>query len=230
MPRAWNLAIALAVLVAPAAAPAAGRAADLTGTWVIKGEFGPKLQHTLVCAFKADASKLSGPCIGAFGPVLKAGGSLDRAGLTFTYLSDYQGNDFVTQYAGRVQAGGSVGGTIQAGQESGAFSGSTIADWPDDHLAFWLLDSHLANGLNWSLGCAFRASGRSVNGPCAAAIGPPAEATGAIDGASMSFAYDYDLQGRRAHIAYAGTVQPDGSVKGTVAQDGLSGTFTAKRR
>ena len=226
MPRAWNLFIALAML----SAPIAGRAADLTGTWVIKGEFGPKLQHTLVCAFKADATKLSGPCIGAFGPVLRASGSLDTLSLNFRYLSDYQGNDFVTEYTGRFRAGGSMIGTIAAGVTSGAFSGSPIASWPDDHLTFWLLDSRLGNGLNWSLGCAFKASGRTVNGPCAAAIGPPVQVTGAVDAANMSFAYDYDLQGHRAHIAYSGTVQPDGTVKGVVAQDGASGTFSAKRR
>ena len=226
MPRVRTPAIAVALLVAPIA----GHAADVTGAWVIKGDLGPKFQHTLVCAFKADASTLSGPCIGAFGPVLKASGSLDRAGLTFTYLSDYQGNDFVTEYAGRPGAGGSVSGTIQAGQEAGAFSGSTVADWPDDHLAFWLLDSRLGNGLTWSLGCAFKASRRLVNGPCAAAIGPPTQATGTIEGASVSFAYDYDLQGSRKHIVYTGTVQPDGSLKGTVAQDGLSGAFTGRRR
>ncbi len=46
----------------------------------------------------------------------------------------------------------------------------------------------------------------------------------------MSFAYDYDLQGRQPHIFYIGTVQPYSLVKGIVAQDGASGTFTAKRR
>ncbi len=226
MPRRWILAVVMSVLIAPAA----GRAADLTGTWVVKGEFGPKLQHTLVCAFKADGGKLAGPCVGAYGPVLRASGSQDGIGMTFRYLSDYQGNDFVTEYTGRFRSVGSISGTIGAGVVSGGFGGSAIANWPDDHLAFWLMDSRLSNGVNWSLGCAFKASGRTVTGPCAAAIGPPAHATGTVDGANMSFAYDYDLQGRQAHISYIGTVQPDGSVKGVVAQDGASGTFTAKHR
>ncbi len=226
MPRASIVAVALAVLVAPVA----GRTADLTGAWAVKGEFGPQLQHTLVCAFKIDAGKLAGPCIGAFGPVLKVSGSQDSISLTFRYLSDYQGNDFVTEYTGRFRSVGSISGTIGAGVVSGGFAGSAIANWPDDHLAFWLLNSRLSNGVNWSLGCAFKATGRTVNGPCAAAIGPPAHATGTADGANMSFEYDYELQGHQAHISYVGTVQPDGSVKGVVAQDGASGTFTAKRR
>jgi hypothetical protein len=226
MPRVSILAVALAVLVAPVAV----RAADLTGNWVVKGEFGPKLQHTLVCAFRIDAGKLAGPCIGAYGPVVRASGSQDSGGLTFRYLSDYQGNDFIMEYTGRFRSVGSVSGTIGAGVVSGVFGGSAIGNWPDDNLAFWLLDSRLTNGVNWSLGCAFKATGRTLNGPCAVAIGPPAHATGTADGANMSFEYDYDLQGREAHISYVGTVQPDGSVKGVVAQDGASGTFTAKHR
>jgi hypothetical protein len=166
-----------------------------------------------------------------FGQVLKTGGSLDSRAISFSYLSDYQGNDFVTEYSGRRQAGGAgVSGTIQAGMTPGAFSGSAIADWPEDHLAFWLFDSHLSNGVNWSLGCAFKASGQRLSGPCAAAMGPPVQASGKVDGAEMTFGYDYDLPDRRAHIAYAGTLQPDGSIKGIAAQDGLSGGFTARRR
>ena len=64
---------------------------------------------------------------------------------------------FVTEYTGRFWSVGSIGGTIGAGVVSGVFGGSAIANWPDDHLAFWLQDSRLSNGVNWSLGCMFEA-------------------------------------------------------------------------
>ena len=58
-----------------------------------------------------------------------------------------------------------------------------------------------------------------------------ADLTGTVKGTIVSFAFGTDVQGTHLDVTYSGTVESQGSMKGTVNLSGLGeGTFTAMRQ
>jgi hypothetical protein len=57
------------------------------------------------------------------------------------------------------------------------------------------------------------------------------EFKGTVKGQAIHFVLNVDMQGTQVSLTYAGTVEPDGTLKGTVDFAGMgSATFTAKRQ
>ena len=55
--------------------------------------------------------------------------------------------------------------------------------------------------------------------------------TGSVNGSDVTFSVSMSIEGNGITAVYTGTIQPDGSLKGTVGLgDAMSGTFTAARK
>ncbi len=101
--------------------PPAASAADLSGTWAVKTDLGPRFKYTLLCALSADSGHLSGPCAATTGPILRSAGHLVGDRMRFGYDTDYNGSGPHLDYRGTVQPGGTVKGTVENRLATGAF-------------------------------------------------------------------------------------------------------------
>jgi hypothetical protein len=76
----------------------------------------------------------------------------------------------------------------------------------------------------------FKQEGEKLTGQYKGAFGE-APLTGSVKGNKIDFAIKVEAQGQAATITYTGTVEKDGTMKGTVSLGDLgSGTWTAKRQ
>jgi len=76
----------------------------------------------------------------------------------------------------------------------------------------------------------FKQDGEKLTGHYSGQLGE-AELTGTVKGDAISFAFSADVQGNKIDATYAGTVESNDSMKGTVKLVGLGeGTFTGKRQ
>jgi hypothetical protein len=94
----------------------------------------------------------------------------------------------------------------------------------------WIVNGDFdAMGIKYSLTCSFTDDNGKLSGPCKSDQGD-VTATGAVDGANVEFGYDTTYQGAPVHLDYKGAVQPDGSIKGSIATGGPEGAFTATKQ
>ena len=107
-----------------ALAPTLALAADVSGAWVVNGDFESMgVKYNLTCTFTDDNGKLSGPCKGdQTVPDVTATGTVDGANVEFGYDTTYQGSPVHLDYKGTVQADGSIKGSIATGGPEGAFT------------------------------------------------------------------------------------------------------------
>jgi hypothetical protein len=216
-----------AVAAAAIAAPTLAAASDLTGSWVVHAEWGPKFKYDLLCGLRQQGEPVAGPCMALAVEPVKAGGILDKDRLELEYLTDYQGYDVAVHFHGVIAGDGTVKGTVESGQSSGGFSGVRIGD--AGPLANWKL--HVAVGnFDFQMLCAMSLKGKLLRGPCAAGAGVVLSAAGTSDDKTVTLAYDTYVAGKPLHVVYTGALQPDGSIKGAATDGTNSGVFTAKRR
>lgn len=208
------------------ALPLAASATDLSGPWAVKGEFGPQFKYTLLCGLNAGGQ---GPCTAILGPLLNASGRLSDGALKFGYETDFNGGGVRLDYYGRVGPDGTVRGSLKANTSNGVFEATPLPIAGTDQVSAWWINVGLSDQMKYSVVCLFRADGEKLKGPCAIAQGPILRATGTADGARVSIAYDTTFQGRPTHVVYAGEVQADGSLKGTIRSGEAVGAFTAAR-
>jgi len=209
--------------------PLAVSAADMSATWIVKGEFGSDLQYSLFCQLEENTSKIAGPCVTMHGKLLKATGRLTGDTLTFRYDTDYDGGGLTLEYSGDVKPDGTVIGRINTGISTGQFRGSKVMSRDADHSTTWKFDVGFTPEIKYSVLCTFKADGVKIKGPCSIIQGPTLQAKGAVDGSKATFAYDTYYQGRAVHVEYTGEVQADGSMKGPIREGDSEGSFTAAR-
>jgi hypothetical protein len=210
---------------ARAATPPA--ATDLTGPWQLHADWGPSFKYDLVCGFTQTGQAVSGPCMGGIPPE-KAWGRLDGNKLELEYITIYQGNDVDTHFHGTIDANGGVTGTVDAPFTQGQFEGVQIGD--KGPVTSWKLHV-VIGGFDFQMLCAMKVKGRLLSGPCGAGDGIILTTTGTVDAnGGVTFAYDDARAATPVHVVYTGTVQSDGSLKGTTSNGAQSGTFNAHRK
>ena len=205
-------------------------AADLTGAWVVNSHPSPSLSYTLVCILAARNGPVSGPCVGTQGQMLHITGRASDSRMRFKYTSDYNGSGVHLEYDGLRQPDGKVIGTVTAASSSGAFNATTLVSSPIDHATTWKIDVNISDQFKYVLICTFRSDGQRFSGPCATAQGPTLRTSGTAADGGLKLGYDTVYEGRPVHVDYAGSVQGDGSLTGTVRAGTSLGTFTASRQ
>ena len=117
-----HLILAGALALAPTLALAAPT--DVSGAWVVNGDFSQMgIKYSLTCTFTDDGGKLSAPCKSDQGDVT-ATGKVDGDNVEFAYDTTYQGSPVHLDYKGQVQSDGSIKGSVDAGAAQGAFTAS----------------------------------------------------------------------------------------------------------
>ena len=221
--------VGLAALAA-LAAPIAASAADMAGTWVVKGVFGPKIKYTLLCVLNADGPALSGSCFAGQGYALATTGAFNGDKMHFGYSTDFEGNTLHLNYTGAMQPSGYVKGGVVNQMGAGGFQGALLAPVVADHPQLWSFDVAFSQDIKFTLVCGFRMTNVKLAGPCITSDGAALVTKGAVDSSTVTFAYDTQVQGRPLHVEYSGGVQPDGSIKGSITAGGGIGEFSAARK
>ena len=220
-------AVVIAAMLSCSAAGAAS-ASDLAGSWVLKADFAPSAHYTFVCTFKSDGSAIQGPCSAVQGRVLSTTGSSDGKRMRLKYSSDYNGSGLELNYNGEVLTDGSVKGTVTNRLGDGVFGGAPVTTDHDLNPQAWRLNVAF-DGVNYTLMCSLKSDGTRLKGPCGISDGTVLAVSGSSDASSTTLSYDTNVNGQPIHAVYTGTVQPDGSLKGTIKAGDSAGTFTAKR-
>ena len=80
-----------------------------------------------------------------------------------------------------------------------------------------------------NLTCNLKANGANLTGTCKGGDRPDRAVTGEVSGQKVHFQYEIEYDGNKMTVSYAGTLQSDSSMKGSVEVSGTSGEFTGKK-
>lgn len=217
--------LAVADEPAPAAPSTHGKFA---GNWVVRGAFGD-LKYTLTCFFIGDEQTISGPCLTIREPFLRANGRLNEKSLQFKYKTEYQGTGLTLDYRGRVQPDGSFKGKVMADQSEGKFEATPQSVLTVGDMTPWIINVGFSSSMQYSVVCGLRQNEDRIKGPCAISQGATLQARGRVDGDNVFFEYDTQFEGRQIHVEYSGSLQADGTLKGTIKEGASEGAFSAER-
>ena len=94
----------------------------------------------------------------------------------------------------------------------------------------WALEVTTDNGVTHPT-VTFEQNGASLTGHYSSEALGENRVTGSVDGSSVNWSFEADLQGQGVPVTYRGTVDEDGRMSGTldIADGMLTGTFTATR-
>ena len=215
--------VGLAFLVC---APAA-RAANVSGAWLIEQVLGTQPKSSVVCVLKGDGQALYGPCAAAAERSRPATGQMGDGGMTFRYRTDYNGSGVHLVYRGDTQADGSVKGSVTSEGGKGVFQAQRLTDIEPGAPVTWKVSAAFSDTLRYVALCTFKLDGRHIAGPCTVITGPTLKAQGTANGNTV--ALHYEAEGG-VRTEYAGTLQPDGTLAGTVSAGGSTGRFTAEKQ
>jgi hypothetical protein len=94
----------------------------------------------------------------------------------------------------------------------------------------WLVSVELPN-MTATPGLTLKQDGEKVTGEYASAQYGKFPITGTVKGKDVVLNFTMAIEGNSMNVTYAGTIQPDGTLKGTVNYAGMmDGTFTAKKK
>lgn len=216
---------------------------NAAGTW--DGTLtSPQGTFSVQLILKQDGEKLSGVVKGERGEI-PVEGTTNGKDIKLKYTIKFQENDMLITLTG-VQDGASIKGTADyGGLADGEFSAKRASDAAatttkapastpsasnkTDISGAWAFQVESSAGAG-SPTFAFKQDGEKLTGQYKGAFGE-APLTGTVKDNKVDFAVKVDVQGQQGTLTYSGTVEKDGSMKGT-AQLGEVGsaTWTAKRQ
>jgi hypothetical protein len=243
--KSFALAVSLAFAAVPVCAQTPAPTADPTGTW--NATF--NTQNGAIPAqlkLQKSGDKLTGTILGGEAtsamPV-----EAKVAGNTLTCWFTYQpsGSDPIPIEMTGTITGDTAKGTMMAGgQPSGDWSATRQKDAKD---AKEPKDTKAASAPasltgDWSVtlqldtvtatpSVVLKQDGEKLTGDYTSQQYGKFPLTGTVKGSDVTFSVSLNIEGNSITGVYTGTVQPDGSIKGTVnIADQMSGTFTAVRK
>ena len=217
--------------VAALGAPSVALAADLSGAWLVNGNFSPNLTYTLVCVLKSQRQDLWGPCATIQEKAKPTTCYTSCSKMTFRYHTDYNGSGVRLVYHGDVQPDGTVKGKVNGtGNSEGVFEAKALTDIVAGKPVTWKVSAAFSESIKYVLLCTFKSDGADLGGSCAVTAGDSLVAKGSLDGTKMSLQYDTVFQGKPVHVDYAGAVQSADVLSGTIKAGASTGTFTAQRQ
>jgi hypothetical protein len=232
-------------LAVPAGAQTTAPAADVIGTWDVSVT---TQQGTIPSQvkLKKDGAKLVGTISSQMGESpLEA----EVKGNALTIWFNFQGQNgpIAIEMAGTV-TGDKISGTMGAGGQTAGEWVATRAkdasaaakpaepakDQPaaakTDLTGAWSIAVELPN-MQATPSVVLKQEGEKLSGEYVSAQYGKFPLAGTVKGADVTFSFAMNVEGNSLQVTYTGTVEKDGSLKGTVGYgDLMSGTFTAKKK
>ena len=219
------------------------QSANAAGTWDTTLT-SPQGTFNVQLILKQDGEKLSGVVKGQRGET-PVEGTLIGKDIKLKYTIKFQDNDMLITLTGALDGASIKGSADYGGLADGEFSAkraseaaatttkapanTTSGSDKTDISGAWTFQVETSAG-SGSPTFTFKQEGEKLSGQYKGAFGE-APVTGTVKENKIDFAIKVDVQGQQGTLTYAGTVEKDGSMKGT-AQLGEVGsaTWTAKRQ
>ena len=219
------------------------QSANAAGTWDATLT-SPQGTYNVQLILKQDGEKLSGVIKGERGETAVEGTAIGKD-IKLKYTIKFQDNDMLITLIGALDGasikgsadyGGFADGEFNAKRASDAGTATTnppaTATSPSDKTditGVWAFQVETSAG-SGSPTFTFKQDGEKLTGQYKGAFGE-APLTGTVKGNKVDFVIKVEAQGQQMTIKYAGTVEKDGSMKGTADLGEVgSGTWTAKRK
>jgi len=199
----------------------------------------PQGTYNVQLILKQDGEKVTGVAKGPRGE-FPVDGTIKGKDLKVKYTINFQGTDMVIALTGAVDGSAIKGTADYGGLATGEFSSKLASDAAAstaktpvadkiDISGAWNFQVESPNGSGTPT-FTFKQDGEKLSGQYKGLFGE-APLTGTLKDNKVEFAIKVDVQGQQETITYTGTVEKDGSMKGTaqVGQIG-SATWTAKRQ
>lgn len=212
------------------------------GTWDVTLN-SPQGTFNLQFILKQDGEKLSGAVKGQRGEV-PLEGTIKGKDVVLKWTTKFQDNDLPITLTGAVDGSAMKGTADYGGFAQGDFSakraGDAAAPAPSSPAAAAPADKTDVTGA-WAFAVetqagsgtptfTFKQEGEKLTGQYKGQFGE-APLTGSVKGNKIDFSIKVQAQGQEGTIKYTGTVEKDGTMKGTVDFGELgAGTWTAKRQ
>ena len=233
----------LLILFAVASAiPVLGQGGGVAGSWDVTLN-SPQGTFNLQFNLKQDGEKLSGVVKSQRGE-LPLEGTVKGKDVTLKWTTKYQDADLPITLTGALDGTTMKGSADYGGFAQGDFSakraGDSAAPAPSSPAPAAAADKTDVSGA-WAFtvetpagsgtpSFTFKQEGEKLTGQYKGAFGE-APLTGSVKGNKIDFSVKVQVEGQDATINYTGTVEKDGTMKGTVTLGDLgSGTWTAKRQ
>ena len=223
--------------------PVLGQGGGAAGTWDVTLN-SPQGSFNLQFILKQDGEKLSGAVKSQRGEV-PVEGTLKGKDLTLKWTTKFQDNDLPITLTGAIDGSAMKGTADYGGFAQGDFSAKRASDSAAaapsspappaaaadkaDITGAWAFAVETPAGTGTPT-FTFKQEGEKLTGQYKGQFGE-APLTGSIKGNKIDFSIKISAQGQETTIKYAGTVEKDGTMKGTAEFGDLgSGTWTAKRQ
>jgi hypothetical protein len=225
------------------AATVAAQSANAAGTWDATLT-SPQGTFNVQLILKQDGDKLNGVVKSARGE-LPVDGTMNGKDMKLKYTIKFQDNDMLITLTGALEGAAIKGSANYGGLADGEFNAkrasdagaattkppasATSASDKTDISGPWSFQVDSAAG-SGSPTFTFKQDGEKLTGQYKGAFGE-APLTGAVKGNKIDFVIKVEAQGQKMTITYTGTVEKDGSMKGTAELGEVgSATWTAKRQ
>jgi hypothetical protein len=238
-----NRCLLLILFAVACAIPIMGQSGAAAGTWDVTLN-SPQGTFNVQINLKQDGEKLSGVVKGQRGE-LPLEGTLKGKDVTLKWTTKYQENDLPITLSGALDGSTMKGNADFGGFAQGDFSakkgGDSTASAPGspapaaptgdktDISGAWAFQVETPAGSGTPT-FTFKQEGEKLTGQYKGQFGE-APLTGSVKGNKIDFSIKVQAQGQEGTIKYTGTVEKDGTMKGTVDLGEIgSGTWTAKRQ
>ena len=232
----------LILLVVACAVPIMAQGGGVAGTWDVTLN-SPQGTFNLQFNLKQDGEKVSGVVKGQRGE-LPLEGTVKGKDVTLKWTTKYQDNDLPITLTGAVDGSTMKGSADYGGFAQGDFTAKRAADAAaapsspapaaaagdkTDVSGAWAFQVETPAGSGTPT-FTFKQDGEKLTGQYKGTFGE-APLTGTVKGNKIDFAIKVQAQGQDATINYTGTVEKDGTMKGTVNLGEIgTGTWTGKRQ
>jgi hypothetical protein len=230
------------LLIAFFATSVYGQSNSAAGTWDLTLN-SPQGSFEIQLVLKQEGDKVTGVVKGRRGE-LPIEGTIKAKDFTLKYTTKYQENDLPITLTGSIDGTAMKGTCDYGGFAQGDFNGkrggesASTAGAPAAPAAAaqttnitgaWIFQVETGQG-SGTPSFDFKQEGEKLTGQYKGAFGE-APLTGTVKGNAVEFTINVEAQGQKATLTYKGTIEKDGTMKGTVELGDVgSGTWTGKRK
>ena len=212
--------------------PIVAQSANAAGTWDTTLN-SPQGTFNFQLILKQTGDKVTGIVKGQRGE-LPIEGTATAKEVNLKYTIKFQENDMVITLTGAIDGSSMKGSADFGGMASGDFSAKRAADAgattpsSTNVTGAWAMQVETPNGPG-SPTFTFKQEGEKLSGQYKGVFGE-APVNGTVKDNKIEFSIKVEAQGQAMTVTYSGTIEKDGTMKGTVSLGEASGTWTGKRQ